>query len=216
MTVATVTTSVQNPMNSYPLTNEMAFMVHNYDLSDSVKTLSCGGLILYPTDTIWSLGCDATNPEAVEHINTLTQRDASKSLVLLVDSIEMLKQYVQSVHPRIETLLTYHRRPLTVLYSQAKNLPSNVTATDGSIAIRIPQESICKQLIRDFGRPLVAASANISSQKYPSHFGEISSEIICGVDYVVKYQQHYKESEQPAVMVKLADPIKGDLIFLRE
>lgn len=216
MTVESIATRVHNPVNSYPLTNEPVFMPHNYDLSETVKTLVHGGLILYPTDTIWGIGCDATNEAAVRKVYELKKRDFNKSFVILAASIDMIKQYVEHLHPRLETLLTYHRRPLTVVYDKAKNLPPNVTAPDGSIAIRIPHDGLCRQLINDFGKPLVATSANISSEPFPGHFGEISSEVIQGVDHVVKYQQHNKQAGTPSVIVKLGDPIKGDIIFLRE
>ena len=200
----------------YPLTNEKANMVQNYNLKDAVEALRQGGLILYPTDTIWGIGCDATNAQAVKKVYDLKRRDYTKTFVLLADSIQMLKEYVAQLHPRLETLLTYHQRPLTVVYDNAINLPSNVIAKDGSIAIRIPQDRLCQQLIRAFGRPLVATSANISNEAFPNHFGEISSEVIQGVDYVIKYKQGEKEVKTPSVIVKLSDPIKAELVFLRE
>ena len=195
-------------------TNEMIGMVQNYDLDGAVNTLLNGGLILYPTDTIWGIGCDATNEAAVDKVYELKKRDRSKPLIILVDSISMLKQYVAHLHPRIETLLTYHVRPLTVVYENAINLPANLTGADNSIAIRIVKDPFCNALISAFGRPLVSTSANVSNEPFPSNFGSVSSEIIQGVDYVVKHRQNEKVNGQPSVMVKLSD--KEELIFLRD
>lgn len=195
-------------------TNEMTCMVQNYDLDGAVKTLLNGGLILYPTDTIWGIGCDATNAKSVDQVYDLKRRDRSKPLIILVDSIAMLRNYVAHLHPRLETLLIYHVRPLTVVYEHAINLPANLVGKDGSIAIRIVQDPYCKALISAFGRPLVSTSANISNEPFPSNFGSVSSEIIQGVDYVVKHRQHEKVNGKPSVMVKLSD--KEELIFLRD
>ena len=194
--------------------NEMTCMVQNYDLDGAVNALLNGGLVLYPTDTLWGIGCDATDPIAVENVYRLTRRDRSKPLIILVDSIAMLKQYVAHLHPRIETLLIHHVRPLTVVYDKAINLPSNLVGKDGSIAIRIVLDPYCKALISAFGRPLVSTSANVSNAPFPTNFGSVSSEIIQGVDFVVKHRQNEKVNGEPSVIVKLSD--KEELIFLRE
>jgi len=198
------------------LPNEPAFMMHDYYLEPILSTLESGGLILYPTDTIWGIGCDATNAEAVERVYALKKRDRNKPMIVLVASIEMLKKYVRHVHPRLETLLLYHVRPLTIIYKNAMNLPKNVTAPDSSIAIRIPQDKFCQALIEAFGKPLIATSANLSGEPYPANFGEISSAIIQEVDRVVKYRQGEKGLGEPSVIAKLSDPVKGELVFLRE
>ncbi len=188
-------------------------MFENDNLKDIAAILKTGGLILYPTDTIWGIGCDATNADAVNRVYELKQRDKSKSFVLLANSLEMVKKYVVDLHPRIDTLLHFHVRPLTVVYDQARNLPNNVTAADGSIAIRIVQDSFCQKLIAKLGRPLVSTSANISNEPFPTHFGSISSAVIRGVDYVVKYRQHERPDTQPSVVVRFDKD--GELIFLR-
>lgn len=194
--------------------NEKTRMVHNYDLDGALSTLQDGGLILYPTDTIWGIGCDATNAQAVDQVYELKRRDRSKPFILLVDSIEMLKNYVAHLHPRLETLLLYHVRPLTIVFDQAINLPDITKAPDGSVAIRMIQDPFCKDLIKACGFPLVATSANISDEPFPSNFGSVSSEVIRGVDYVVKHRQHEKVMGKPSVMVKLSE--KEELIFLRD
>lgn len=184
------------------------------NLETITTTLENSGLILYPTDTIWGIGCDATNEEAVQRIFDLKKRPYDKPFVLLVNSIEMLKNYVEHVHPRIETLLIHHVQPLTMIYSRAKNLPAISYDKSGSVAIRVVQDSFCKELIGQFGKPLVASSANISDKPFPANFGGISSDVITGVDYVVKWKQGEKKLSQPSVIAKFSE--KEELIFLRE
>lgn len=188
-------------------------MALNYDVFPAARVLERGGLILYPTDTIWGIGCDATDPAAVASVYKLKRRDPTKSFVILVDCVEMLRNYVAHLHPRLETLHVYHERPLTVIYKQGANLAPNVTAPDGSIAIRIVQDNYCRDLIQTFGKPLVATSANVSNEPFPAHFGEVSSEIIQGVDFVERYRQQDKSVREPSVIVRLDD--KSDLEFLR-
>jgi len=195
-------------------TNLRRFMFENDNLDDITTILEQGGIILYPTDTIWGIGCDACNSEAVKKIYDLKKRDYAKPFVLLVDSIEMLKAHVQEVHPKIDTLLMHHIRPLTVVYNQGKNLAPNAIGSDGSVAIRIVQDEFCKKMIRNFGRPVVATSANVSNEPFPSNFGSIRSDIIQGVDYVVKLRQHEKVAGAPSVIVTLSN--RGELVFLRE
>jgi len=190
-------------------------MTLDYDLRPIIETLEAGGLILYPTDTIWGIGCDATDPVAVEKVFNLKNRPRHKPFILLVSSIQMLKNYVEQLHPRLETLLIYHERPLTIIYDQAKNLPSNAIADGGSVGIRLVQDPFCKALIENFGKPVVGTSANISDQPFPNNFGEVSSAVIQGVDCVVKYRQADKEKRQPSVIARLNDPVRGELEFLR-
>lgn len=184
------------------------------NLETITTTLENSGLILYPTDTIWGIGCDATNEDAVQRIFDLKKRPYDKPFVILVNSIEMLKNYVEHVHPRVETLLMYHVQPLTIIYDQAKNLPPIAHAPDGSVAIRVVQDSFCRELIQQFGKPLVASSANIIEKPYPANFGGISSDVITGVDYVVKWKQGEKKLGQPSVIAKFSK--KEELVFLRE
>lgn len=189
-------------------------MAAHYDVTRAASVLSRGGLILYPTDTIWGIGCDATDAAAVASIYKLKRRDPAKSFVVLVNSVAMLQHYVAQLHPRLETLLVYHQRPLTVIYDRGANLAPNATAPDGSIAIRIPQDKYCLDLITAANMPLVATSANVSNEPFPAHFGEVSSEIIQGVDYVEKYRQYDKTRREPSVIVRLNE--REELEFLRE
>ena len=189
-------------------------MFENEKFDEILTVLRKGGVILYPTDTIWGIGCDATQEDAVEKILTLKNRKSDKGFVLLVDSIEMLKNYVDHVHPRVETLLSFHDRPLTVIYEQGVGLASNVLAIDGSIAIRVVKDAFCRELIQQFGRPLVSTSANVSGAPFPAHFGEINSDVIEKVDFIVKYKQDNKEKGEPSVIVRLNKD--EELDFIRE
>lgn len=195
-------------------TNRNTGMVQHHTLEPVISTLEKGGLILLPTDTIWGIGCDATNAEAVGRVRSIKQTKNREPLVILVASIEMLKNYVAYIHPRVETLLLFHSRPLTVIYDKGVNLPENALGADGSVAIRIPQDEFCQSLLQIFGKPIVATSAHIGDAPYPRHFGEISSAVIEGIDYVVKHRQMEKEMGQPSVIARLGED--EELIFIRE
>lgn len=179
-----------------------------------LTVLAESGLILFPTDTIWGIGCDATSEKAVDKIYHLKRRDKDKPLVLIVDTLERLKEYVSHIHPKIETLLEFHKRPITVIYDKGINLAPNAIAKDGSVGIRIVTDPFCKEMIAQFGKPIVATSANISGDPFPRNFGEISSDILQGVDFVAKVLQKEKDLLEPSIIVKLDKD--GELIFLRE
>lgn len=199
-------------MDAITLQKTSTFDTDNFE--NIAQILVDDGIILYPTDTIWGLGCDATNQVAIERVYNLKQRDRSKPFVLLVDSIEMLKEYVVAIHPRLETLMMHHIRPMTVIYDQAKNLPPNAVGPGGSVAIRVAHDPFCQHLIKAVGKPLVATSANISNEPFPAIFGEISSEVIKGVDYIAKHRRTDKSPKEPSVIVKYDG--KGELVFLRD
>ena len=186
----------------------------NEKFTEILNVLNAGGVILYPTDTIWGIGCDATNAAAVEKVYRLKDRPSGKGFVLLVDSVNMLRQFVSHVHPRIDTLLMYHTRPLTVVYDKGVNLAKNVTAPDGSVAIRLATDSFCKALIRALGKPIVATSANMSGQPFAKNFGEISSDVLERVDFVVKFRQEQRDTGEPSVIVRLNEA--EELEFIRE
>jgi len=194
-------------------TNVQSLSFENNQLNEICHVLEDSGLILYPTDTIWGIGCDATNPEAVEKVFQLKNRDRSKPFVILVDSLKMLKQYVREVHPRMDTLLSFHTRPLTVVYDQGIGLAPNAIDKSGSAAIRIVRDEFCQQLIKQFNKPLIASSANISNEPFPGNFGEITSDVLRGVDHVVRMRQHEKSLGEPSVLVKV-EP-NGEFNFLR-
>ncbi|MCB9266385.1 MAG: Sua5/YciO/YrdC/YwlC family protein [Lewinellaceae bacterium] len=195
-------------------TNGRAIMVQNYDLESALETLLTGGLILYPTDTVWSIGCNATNPRAVGRLRQLKRTDDALGLEILVNSIDMLRRYIVHLHPRIETLLTYHLRPLTVLYEQGRNLPNSILSEDGQVAIRLVQDEYCRELIGRLGKPLVATAADLRQGYYPDNFGAISSDVIERVDYVSRHRRSEKERSRPSVVAQLS--VKDELEFLRE
>ena len=184
------------------------------EIEEIVETLKKGGIILYPTDTIWGLGCDALNENAIEKIYEIKKRPRSAPLILLVDSVQMLKSYVPRVHPRIETLMSMHRQPLTIVYSGAKGLPSILYSEKKTLAIRVVQDSFCQAMIRSFGSPIVSTSANVTGEPWPKGFGEISSEVIKAADYVVRYRREEKVTGEPSVIATYNS--KGNLTFLRE
>lgn len=180
----------------------------------AVRVLRDGGLLLFPTDTIWGIGCDATNADAVRRIYQLKERPLGKPFVLLVADVEQLKQYAGPVHPRIETLLVHYERPLTVIYDRSYHLPDIVPAPDGSVGIRVAErDDFCRMLLRELGRPVVATSANMSGAPFPQHFGEITSDVIAGVDHVVPYRQTEKLPNVPSMIVRQGE--EGELEFLR-
>ena len=159
------------------------------EVSDLVYILSNSECILYPTDTVWGLGCDATDELAVDKIYKIKNRAESKSLIILVNSIDMLQQYVEHVPQEALDLLKEAKRPTTIVYPRSKNLAQNVVAADNTVAIRIVKHEFCENLIKEFGKPIVSTSANISGQPTPKSFGEISQAILDSVDYVVALQQ---------------------------
>jgi L-threonylcarbamoyladenylate synthase len=184
------------------------------DISEIAAILSGGGLVCYPTDTIWGIGCDLFNPDALARVAALKGGPPPHGYILLVDSIAMLKQIVPKVHPRLETLLAYHSRPLTILYDRTVGLPATVKASDNSVGIRIAQDEFCRELIAAFGKPLLSTGAHKNDQPYPPTFGAISSEILGGVDYVVKYRQDDKTHGVPSSIARLDRHM--ELEFLRE
>jgi L-threonylcarbamoyladenylate synthase len=190
-------------------------MFENEKFKEILNTLRKGGVILYPTDTTWGIGCDATNAAAVDKISAIKGRSPEKGYILLVDSIEMLKKHVGEVHPRVETLLSYHTRPLTLIYDESFGVAGNVLAHDNSVAIRIVQDPFCRALIAQLGKPIVKSAAKMAGKKYPTHYGEISSDILEKVDMVVRYKQDGKERGQPSVMARFNYECE-ELDFLRE
>lgn len=184
------------------------------DISEIVALLRDGKVICYPTDTIWGIGCDIFNEQAIARIGQIKGRPADRGYVLLVSDLDMLKRYVPKLHPRIETLLSFHLRPLTVVYEHSTGIPASVKAPDGSVAIRVATDRFCQELIAQFNCPLLSTSANESGVPFPPHFGAISSEILKSVDYVVKHRQDDKEHGEPSAVARLDRHL--ELEFLRE
>lgn len=184
------------------------------EINKALEVLKSGGVILYPTDTVWGLGCDATNAEAVAKIFALKKREDNKSLIILLDTENKLQSYINDVPDIAYDLIEYTEKPLTIIYSGAKNLAKNLINQDGSVGIRIPKHDFCQQLIQRFGKPIVSTSANVSEKATPTNFSEITQEIIDGVDYIVDLEQESRDKKQSSTIMKLeAD---GKFLFIRK
>ena len=173
------------------------------DIDKSLEVLNRGGVILYPTDTVWGIGCDATCTTAIERIFAIKKRCETRAMLALVDGFFMLAEYVEQFPHIAIRLIEEATHPLTVIYPKAKNLASNLIADDGSIGIRIVNEPFCRQLIKAFGKPLVSTSANINGYPTAVTFDEISEEIRTAVDYIVKWRQDDKQKATPSSIIKL-------------
>lgn len=182
------------------------------DLGKALEVLRKGGVILYPTDTVWGVGCDATNAEAVKRIYDIKQREDSKSMLVLMENPNLLNSYINEVPEIAWDLIEVTDQPLTIIYPGAKNLAPNLIASDGSIGIRITNEEFTQQLIQRLRKPLVSTSANISGQKTPQNFDEITEEIINAVDYVVEYRRDDMKKYAPSSIIKLGKGGQIDII----
>jgi len=172
------------------------------DIVNCLEVLKKGGLILYPTDTIWGIGCDATNAKAIERIYQLKKRSDEKAMIVLVADEKEVLHHVASPDLAVFDYLKKATKPTTVIYENAIGFADNLVNKDGTIAIRICNEIFCRQLIKRFRKPLVSTSANISGQPFPHNFSEISDEIKNGVDYIVQYRQEEKTTVNPSALIK--------------
>lgn len=179
-----------------------------------LDVLKKGGTILFPTDTIWGIGCDATNQKAVDKIYSLKKREKSKPMIVLASDINMIKDYVTSIHPKLETLLEFHTRPLTVIYEHKHGLPNNVISKENTIGIRIPQDNFCQELISSYGYPIVATSANISNEPFPKKYSDIQETLIQQIDFTIPYRQKDEQFLPPSSIVRLSQ--NEELEFLRD
>jgi L-threonylcarbamoyladenylate synthase len=186
---------------------------YEQELWKTVEILRSGGTILYPTDTIWGLGCDATNFEAVENIYKLKHRIESKSLIVLLDDENKLYDYVEKVPEISFDLINSLDKPTTIIYSKAKNLASNVVATDGSIAIRVTKDLFCRELIKLFGKPIVSTSANISGDPSPVIYRDVPDDLLNGVYYIVNLYHGRMNSPKPSTIIRLFE--NGEFIIVR-
>ena len=172
------------------------------EIENALLILKKGGLILYPTDTVWGIGCDATNPDAVDKVFQLKKRNDEKSLICLVNDFRMLNEYVENVPEVAYDILKFAKKPTTIIYDDPIRVAENIIAEDNSLAIRVTKDEFCKKLIQRFRRPLVSTSANISGEKTPQSYAEIDPLILEGVDYVVNLH-HEKKSGKPSAIIKL-------------
>jgi L-threonylcarbamoyladenylate synthase len=178
-------------------------MIFDEDIRECLVTLKNGGIILYPTDTVWGLGCDATNPAAVEKIFRIKSRSESKSLLVLVNSDQMLDRYVKDIPEISFELTSVSDDPLTIIYPEAKNLAPGVCADDGSVGIRICRDDFCNELISRFRKPIVSTSANLSGKPSPENFDKIEKTLTARVDYVVKYRQDDRQKKSASPVIKI-------------
>jgi len=184
------------------------------DIKTAIEVLQKGGVILYPTDTIWGLGCDAANEAAVKRICEIKKRQDNKGMIVLMENAALLERYLDEVPEIAYDLIELTDKPLTIIYDGAKNLACNLVAEDGSIGIRITSETFTRDLIRRFKRPIVSTSANVSGRPSPANFDEIAQEIIDAVDYVVQYRQDDTRKAQASSIIKLGRG--GEVKIVRE
>lgn len=187
--------------------------VYHEDILKAIEVMKKGGIILYPTDTIWGIGCDATNEEAVAKIFALKQRADSKSMLVLVDSIPTLERIVPQVPEVAYDMIELATRPITIIYDGVQGVAPQLLAEDGSLGIRVSQENFSHDLCRAFRRPIVSTSANISGELTPAVFSAISTEIKEGVDYIVSYRQTDEQRTQPSHIIKLK--ASGEFTIIR-
>lgn len=184
------------------------------EIVKTVGVLRQGGIILYPTDTIWGIGCIAFNEKAVKRIYTIKKKEDTSGMLILLDSKEKLNQFVKNIPETVWQLMENFDKPVTLIYPEGYNLATSLLAKDGSIGIRITSDIFCGELIKQSGAPLVSTSANISGQPPPSSFTEIASEIKNSVDYIVKWRQNENIKNKPSALVKFKK--SGEFIILRK
>jgi L-threonylcarbamoyladenylate synthase len=177
-------------------------MIFDTDIEECLKILTAGGIILYPTDSIWGIGCDATNEKAVDRILELKKRSDKKSVIVLIADERDINKYVTQPHIEIYDYIKGVSKPTTIIYEGAIDLADNVIGEDGTVAIRIVEEAFCKHLIKRFRKPIVSTSANISGYPSPLVFNDIDIKIKEGVDYVVQYRQDENTPSTPSSIIK--------------
>ncbi len=185
-----------------------------FEINKAVDVLKSGGLILYPTDTIWGIGCDATNDEAVKKIYKLKKRTDSKNMIVLLDNANRLESYVRNVPEQAWQLIEYSERPLSIVFDSARNLADSAIARDGSVAIRISKDDFCVRMINKLRKPIISTSANISGEKPPANFHEITPTILNGVDYIVNLRQDERTINKPSTIIRLRQ--NGQIEFIRK
>ncbi len=178
-------------------------MVQQEDIKKAVEVLQAGGTIIYPADTIWSLGCDATNSKAVEKIYRIKFRSRKNHLILLVSDENMIRNYVKLVPDIATELMISFQGPLTIVYDDAMNLPKNVLGEKGAISMRIPKSDFCIDLLKAFGKPITSTSAKLSGERNPSTFHKISPEILDASDYICQSDRDFVNSPKPSTIIKV-------------
>lgn len=182
-------------------------------INQALDVLKKGGVILYPTDTVWGIGCDATNEEAVRKVFEIKKRSDSKSLVLLANDLDMVARFVKEIPSIAIDLVEVNDKPMTIIYPQGQMLAPSTMAQDGSVGIRIPLNDFCRELVKRLRKPLVSTSANISGEPTPQKFSEISDAIKNAVDYTVPQELEAESSGQPSQILKIG--LKGEVEIIR-
>ena len=182
-------------------------------IDQTLHSLAKGQIILYPTDTIWGIGCDATNAEAIKRIYVLKKREVKKSMIILVSDQEMLIKYVSAPSPKILSYLSLQKTPTTAVFKGAIHLPRGLINEDGTVAIRIVKDDFCRALINQLKKPLVSTSANISGEIYPANFLKVSDEIKNGVDFIVPHRQEEMNLYSPSCIIKLNE--EDEIVMIR-
>lgn len=185
----------------------------NQQIDAAIKVLKEGGVILYPTDTIWGLGCDATNAQAVEKIFKIKQRSESKSLIVLAADADMICRYVKEIPEMAITLLEINDKPMTIIYPGGMGLAQNAIAEDGSVGIRVPEHEFCNALLRKFRKPIISTSANISGKPAPVYFKEIPQEIIDAADFVADAAYESDSTHSASQIIKIG--LSGEVEIIR-
>jgi len=183
-----------------------------HDLEQALKILRSGGIILYPTDTIWGIGCDATLERAVQKILEIKKRPADKGLIILVDSKEMLLNYIPEIPDYVIPFLSEQEKPTTVIYPKGRGLAPTLFHQDGSVGIRLTFDKFCCHLIHRFGKPLVSTSANYSGSPFPADFSRINPGLIAKVDYAVSWRRHEMLNAHPSRVIKVTEENKINII----
>jgi L-threonylcarbamoyladenylate synthase len=184
------------------------------NIEQILALLGEGKIWIHPTDTVWGLGCDATNPTSIQRLHAMKNRPLEKTMILLASDMRMVKEYVQFIHPKIDSLLHYSNRPITVLYPYKGNLPKELVNPYGEVAIRIVREPWLQSIIHAFAKPLVATSANLHGRKFPINFADIDKELLETADYVAWKGREVKTPAEPSVVITINE--KDDIVFLRE
>ena len=188
-------------------------MLFDDKLSDIIRTLESDGVLLHATDTVWGLSCSALSEKAIDKLYQIKRREKNKPILMLMDSIKMVKKYVPHIHPRIETLLLFHKKPLTIVYPDVIKLPEYSLAHNKSAAIRVTYDPYTNHLIKLMGCPIMSTSANISNGPIAQSFKDVSKEIVESVDFVSKHRNNEELKGKPSVMIDYNE--KGEINFLR-
>jgi len=184
------------------------------EINKTIKALREGGVILYPTDTIWGLGCDATNESAIQKILDIKKSSEKKSMLVLLNNINFINSYVEHPPEVALDIAELSEKPTTVIYPNAKNLAKNLIAEDGSIGIRITKEEFTDKLLQKYRKPIVSTSANVSGENFPVNFSEITNYIKVSVDYIVKFNQEKKMTSVPSSIIKIGE--SGQIMIIRK